>query len=286
MVRMTPLLDTLTEIAGEAAAIVRRIYSEGCAVRFKGPNDPVTIADCLANRHICDRLRARFPDCALVAEESLPEEYATYRTSERVFFIDPLDGTREFIQRTGEFVVMIGYLENDRATAGVIHSPLDDRVWIGQLGVGAYGRVGAGSFRALSVTAESDPARSRILVSRSQNAAAASHLTRTLGTQDLVAMGSAGLKGAGVAEGSADAYIGLGQAGKRWDVCAPDAIVTAAGGLFTDSDGNGFDYRAQDLTNTRGILAGNPPLFHAILEQLRRDDPSRAARSSRPPSAH
>jgi len=278
---MTPLLETLIEIADEAATIVRRVYGEGCPVRFKGPNDPVTIADCLANQHICARLRASFPDCVLVAEESPPEEYATYRDAERLFFIDPLDGTREFVQRTGEFVVMIGYVEDARATAGIIHSPLDGRVWIGQLGIGAFGRIGAEPFKALQVATEEDPARSRILVSRSQNLPAARRLTQALGTSDLVAMGSAGLKGAGVAEGSADAYIGLGNAGKRWDVCAPDAIVSAAGGCFADTDGCSFDYRAQDLANLRGIVAGNPRLVQAILEKLGRGDPASADSSSR-----
>lgn len=264
----SPLLETLAQIADEASAIVMRIYAQGFEVDYKGPNDPVTAADRLANTHICQRLGAVFPDSVIVAEESDPEGYAGYPTADRVFFVDPVDGTREFVRRSGEFVVMVGCVEKGRAVAGVIACPVDGRTWVGEVGTGAFLRQGRRSWTRISPSRTTDLAEARILVSRSQSAADAALLSRTLGSHAPQALGSAGLKGAGVAEGSADAYIAARHAGKRWDVCAPDAIISAAGGVCTDSRGNTLDYRAADLQNRLGLVAANPALHETIVHRL------------------
>ena len=100
-------LELLIAIAASAAVEVLRVYETPFQVDYKGPLDPVTAADRNANELICSQLTASFPDAAIVAEESAPETFANYRDHERVFFVDPVDGTNEFIQRNGEFVVMI-----------------------------------------------------------------------------------------------------------------------------------------------------------------------------------
>jgi len=109
---MTPEeLATLVGIAAEAAEVVSEVYKRPFNVEYKGPRDPVTEADKLANELICNRLALAFPGVPIVAEESPPERFANFRDSERVFFVDPVDGTREFVLKNGEFVVMIGVLE-------------------------------------------------------------------------------------------------------------------------------------------------------------------------------
>jgi 3'(2'), 5'-bisphosphate nucleotidase len=262
------LLETLTEIASEASAMIMRIYAEDFEVDYKGPDDPVTHADRQANTHICTRLGALFPDSVIVAEESEPEGYAQYATAERVFFVDPVDGTREFVRRSGEFVVMIGYVEHGRAIAGVIQCPVDGRTWVGEVGAGAFLRQSGQDWTRISPSQIMDVTKSRILVSRSQSPTDAALLTQKLGSHTLLALGSAGLKGAGVAEGSADAYIAARYAGKRWDVCAPDAIISAAGGVCTDCYGDALDYRAADLSNCLGLVAANPTLHETIIRRL------------------
>src|SRR5262245_32641974 len=99
---MQNIVANLIAIAAEAAQVVERIYATPFSVDYKGPSDPVTEADRLANELICERLHATYPSAAIVAEESAPDTFANFRNSECVFFVDPVDGTREFVDRNGE----------------------------------------------------------------------------------------------------------------------------------------------------------------------------------------
>ena len=262
------LLEALDAIAREAAVLIRQVYATKFSVDFKAPRDPVTEADRRANELICDRLHQLFPNVPIVAEESEPETFAGYRKAERIFFVDPLDGTREFVARNGEFVVMIGYVEGDRATASVIHAPESGTSWLGELGNGAYQTETDGSRRAISVSSVSTLADARIVGSRSHRNPAQEQALAALGARELVALGSAGLKASVVAHGSADAYVAPHYAGKRWDACAADALITAAGGKLTDSRGDLFDYRSERLDNDRGVVASNGLFHDAIIEKL------------------
>ncbi|HKO50635.1 MAG TPA: 3'(2'),5'-bisphosphate nucleotidase CysQ [Polyangiaceae bacterium] len=264
----SPLLETLDAIAREAAVLIRQVYATKFSVDFKAPRDPVTEADRQANELICDRLRELFPDVPIVAEESEPETFAGYRTAERIFFVDPLDGTREFVARNGEFVVMIGYVEGERATASVIHAPESGVSWLGELGTGAYQTESDGSRKPISVSSVTTLARARIVGSRSHRNPALEQALAALGARELVALGSAGLKASVVANGAADAYVAPHYAGKRWDACASDALISAAGGKLTDSRGDRFDYRSEKLDNDRGIVASNGLFHDAIIEKL------------------
>jgi 3'(2'), 5'-bisphosphate nucleotidase len=269
----TPLLRTLLEIARQAAEVVREIYEGAYDVEMKGPDDPVTTADKRANQIICDALRQAFPACPVVAEESEPTAYGDYRRAERFFLVDPVDGTREFVKRTGEFVVMLGCVEEHRATAGVIWSPTDGTRWAGLLGEGAVRAEADGPFRAISPSDLPEFADGTVLVSRAQGESEAARIREALGCTNLVAMGSAGLKGAAVADGRANAYVARKYAGKRWDACAPDAIVSAAGGLFSDSRGTPIDYRSEDLRNQFGLVASGERTHATIIARLNRGAP-------------
>jgi 3'(2'), 5'-bisphosphate nucleotidase len=269
----SPLLDCLVAITERAAAVVSEIYLEGFDVELKGPNDPVTTADRRANQLICDSLRDSFPGCPVVAEESDPSVFGDYRHAPRVFFVDPVDGTREFVRRTGEFVVMIGCVDDGIASAGIIWAPTTNTVWVGQRGHGALRRINDSDFVAIGPTETRVLSTAHMLVSRAQGTEESRALQSRLRTQTVAAMGSAGLKGAAVADGTADAYVALRYAGKRWDACAPDAIVSAAGAVFTDSQGMPIDYRSDDLANRRGLVAANAVLHRELLQRLR-EEPS------------
>ncbi len=262
------LIDTLDRVAREAAVLIRKVYSTEFSVDFKAPRDPVTEADRGANELICTRLAALFPGVPIVAEESEPAEFAGYRTAERIFFVDPLDGTREFVARNGEFVVMIGLVEGERATAGVIHAPESGVSWVGQVGEGAF-QIDAQLVRSpISVSATPTLTDARVVGSRSHRNPALEQALAALGARELLALGSAGLKGAAVARGTADAYVAPHYAGKRWDACASDALVTAAGGKLSNAWGEPFDYRSESLDNDRGILATNGHFHDSIVAQL------------------
>ncbi|HEX3774939.1 MAG TPA: inositol monophosphatase family protein [Polyangiaceae bacterium] len=262
------LVDVLDGVAREAATLIREVYRTNFEVDFKAPRDPVTLADRRANTLICERLNTLFPGVPIVAEESEPASFAGYHGAERIFFVDPLDGTREFVAKNGEFVVMIGLVEGARALAGVIHAPESGVSWLGQVGMGAEQVEQDGARSPLRVSEIRDLGRARIVGSRSHRNPALERALSNLGARELVALGSAGLKAAAVARGSSDAYVAPHYAGKRWDACAADALVTAAGGKLTNSDGEPFDYRAAELGNDRGIIASNGLVHDAILEKL------------------
>lgn len=262
------LVETLDGVAREAALLIREVYRTAFRVDFKGPRDPVTEADRGANALICERLSALFPDVPIVAEESDPQSFAGFRSAERIFFVDPLDGTREFVDKNGQFVVMIGYVDGARAMAGVIHAPELGVSWIGEVGTGAYQVNADGSRQPIQVSQVSTLSEARVVNSRSHRNPALELALAALAARELVPLGSAGLKAAAVARGAADAYVAPHYAGKRWDACAADALITAAGGKLTDVNGDLFDYRAADLGNDRGIIGSNGRFHDAILEKL------------------
>jgi 3'(2'), 5'-bisphosphate nucleotidase len=251
-----------------------RIHAEGFTVELKGPNDPVTRADRDANALICARLAEQFPDAAIIAEESVPgdRQVIAARVAERrVFFVDPLDGTREFADRRDDFAVMIGLAEGGRARLGVVVIPVT--------GLGLAGRVGEGglAFReepdgaraALHPSSVTDPGQATMVVSRSHRPTVADRVRGRLGIARELACGSVGVKVAKVAIAEADLYVHGGAGCKRWDTCAPEAILRGAGGTFTDLDGQLLDYADPDLAVKRGICATNGHLHAAVLAAAR-----------------
>ena len=266
---MSALLDDLVAISFEAANLVSEVYATAFTVDLKGPNDPVTSADLRANELICRRLGELYPDVPVVAEESAPERFHGYRTSERIFFVDPLDGTTEFVARNGQFVVMIGLVEGARATAGVVTAPATGTAWAGEVGSGAW-RIDASGVRGkIQVSDVTELGAASLVASRSHRSEMLERALALFGAREARSVGSAGLKGAEVASGMAEGYVAPGRVGKRWDACAVDALVTAAGGRFSDQDGNPFDYRAESLTNTDGLVATNGHLHEVLLERLK-----------------
>lgn len=257
----------MLEIAREAAAVINAVYATEFGVDYKSPLDPVTEADRRANALICDRLSHAFPGIPIVAEESEPSAFADFRSAPRVFFVDPLDGTREFVDRNGEFVVMIGLLEDERPVAGVIHAPATGLSWIALRGRGAWLVDDEGHHR-LSVTTTDALSGARVLSTRSHKSRELERALDALGAARVDALGSAGLKCVEVAAGKAEAYVATARAGSRWDLCAGQAIVEEAGGRLTDAYGERIDYRSESLVNTRGVIASNANLHGAIVARL------------------
>jgi 3'(2'), 5'-bisphosphate nucleotidase len=262
------LLDHLLEITVAAASEILKVYQTDFGVDYKSPQDPVTDADRRANALISARLLELMPDVPVVAEESEPGSFARFRESERIFFVDPLDGTRDFVARNGEFVVMIGLVEGTRATVGVVHAPVRGISWAASLGLGAFRVARDGTRTPISVSTTDDPAKAKLVVSRSRRDRDVERAIQLLHVAAAESLGSAGLKGVRVASGSADAYLALNVAGSRWDACAVDALVTAAGGRFTDSRGVPLDYRSTTLRNRGGLLASNGRLHDTIVQRL------------------
>lgn len=260
-------LATLIGIAREAATIVARVYATDFAVEYKRPGDPVTEADRQANELIVDRLGTAFPRVLVVAEESA-ESFSGWAGADRVFFVDPLDGTREFVAKNGEFAVMIGLAEEGAATMGVVLTPADGTVWAGAVGLGAWEIDGSGTKTSIHVSDTSELGQARVVVSRSHRADMLSALLTALKPREVVPCGSAGVKAARVASGRADLYLQPGKAGKRWDACGPEALVRAAGGRFTNAWGEPIEYATGALENDRGFVVSNGVLHDDVFAAL------------------
>ena len=264
---MNSELTTLVRIASEAARLVMEVYARDFSVDYKAPHDPVTEADRRANTLIVEQLSRAFPGVPIVAEESDPQTFVGFRDSERIFFVDPVDGTREFIDKNGEFAVMIGLVEGGRAVASVVDAPARGQAFAAWVGEGAY-LLEAGEARPIRVSGVSDIKQGRIVGSRSHRSAKLEQALARLQPRDVLVMGSAGLKGTLVASAVVEAYVAPGYAGKRWDACAADALVTAAGGVFSDTFGDPIDYRAPSLSNDRGLLASNGHVHEVLVASL------------------
>ncbi len=261
-------MEAMLAIATDAAGIVQRTYdTPGLQVEFKEGDDPVTAADRDANAFITAALARRFPGVPIVAEESDPTTFAGFQASPAAFFVDPLDGTREFVGRTGEFAVMLGLAEDGRPTAGAIVAPAKGRAFVAARGAGAVEVRADGTRMPIAVSAQTDIARATCVVSRWHRPPASDALLGKLGAR-LRVVGSAGLKGLEVATGEADLYVQPTMAGYLWDTCAPEAIARAAGAVFTDARGAPIDYRRARLDNHAGVCAGNPILHAAALARL------------------
>jgi len=261
-------IDVLVRIAAEAAKLVAEVYATPFVVDFKGPSDPVTEADRRANDHIVERLTREFPGVPIVAEESEPEAFANFAASSEIFFVDPVDGTNEFIERNPEFVVMIGLLSGEAPTLGVMHAPALGVAWAGAVGRGAERVLADGTRSPIRVSDTPELSSARLVSSRSHRSARLDRALAAIGPREVYTKGSAGLKGTEVAEGAADAHVAPFYAGKRWDACAAEALIRAAGGHVTDAYGDPLDYRGAGLSNDRGLVATNGRIHDAILQKL------------------
>jgi len=235
---MSPnLLPTIIEAALAAGAEIERIYAEGCEAEEKEDGSPVTIADRHAEAIILERLAAAFPDIPVLAEE----EAAAGRIPElgRLFFcVDPLDGTRGFVQRNGEFTVNIGLIEDGAPIAGVIYAPDSRLLYYGARGEGAFRARGGGATEPIRPRPR--PALGLTAVgSRSHGAHGTAAKGAHLGIAEFVASSSS-LKFCLVAEGTADLYPRHGPTAE-WDTAAGQAILEATGGRVMALDEDGFE---------------------------------------------
>jgi 3'(2'), 5'-bisphosphate nucleotidase len=272
MIDVIRAAEAALSAALEASHLVMRVYATAFSVEYKSQDDPVTRADREANALLCDRLDAALPGVPRVAEESDPSTYGGFERSDAAWFIDPLDGTREFVARNGEFAVMIGLAQGGRATVGVIVAPAWRRAFVGVVGHGAWEVANDGSRAPIRVSSRSSLLGASVLVSRSRPSTRVAPLLSATGTPAVI-HGSSGLKAVLVATGAHDVYVQPGPAGMRWDACASDALVEAAGGKFTEIAGHPIDYATDEIVNTEGLLATNGWLHASAVMALKSSIP-------------
>jgi 3'(2'), 5'-bisphosphate nucleotidase len=263
---LTAELSAAREIALEAAELVRSFHGPSMEVSHKLQNEPVTEADRAASELIVRRLREAFPDDAILSEE-LPDD-GSRLTNPRVWMVDPIDGTRDFIRGDSGYAVMIGLCIDGRPQVGVVAQPSTGQTWGGAVGQEAWKEMPDGSRHPLAPSSRKEPPGIRLVASKSHRTHDIDLFRQALGIGDELNIGGVGLKVSLVAEGSRDLYVYPGGRTKKWDSCAPEAILIAAGGRLTDTYGAPLVYTDQDLYNAGGLVASNGPLHDLVLSTI------------------
>jgi len=247
------LVDPVVAIARNAGDAILEVYATDFDVVAKEDESPLTQADLASHRIIERGLTELTPDIPILSEESGLPDFDERRRWTRYWLIDPLDGTREFVKRNGEFTVNIALIEANRPVLGIVHVPVAGKTYTGCDGAGASVRSGAGSRKLCVSDAAAEPVR--VVGSRSHRGASLDALIERLGNVEMVPMGSS-LKFCVVAEGSADIYPRLGPT-SEWDTAAAQAVVEQAGGAVLELDGRPLAYNAKaDILNPYFLVRG------------------------------
>jgi len=251
------LLPGVLEVARAAGRAILGIYARAdLGVETKADQSPLTAADHAAQAVIAEGLARLAPGIPLWSEESGVIGWETRRQWPEFWLVDPLDGTREFIKRNGEFTVNIALVRGHAAVLGVVHAPVLGRDYYGNASGGAFRSDGGGPGVPIHVRAPA-PVPVRVAGSRSHRGSSLDEVLARLGPHTLVAMGSS-LKFCLVAEGEADFYPRLGPT-SEWDTAAAQAMLEAAGGAVLDLDGEPLRYNTRpEVLNPSFIARGEP----------------------------
>ena len=252
------LHEAVIALAREAAAKILEVYESEFAVQHKDDRSPLTAADLASHRCILAGLERLAPDIPVLSEESKDLDIAARRQWSRFWLVDPLDGTREFVKRNGEFTVNIALVHLGAPVLGVVQAPVGGQVWHAVRGEHAYRRDGCQD-TVIRVRAPATPPL-RVAVSRSHRDAATDAFLARMGAIEEVSQGSS-LKFCRIAEGTVDVYPRFGPT-CEWDTAAGQCILHAAGGmLLSVAKGKPFRYnRRESLLNGDFIALGDPDL--------------------------
>ncbi len=249
--------NAVIELAREAGAKIMAIYAQDFAVEHKDDRSPLTAADLAAHRHIVAGLSVLTPHIPVLSEESASVSWDIRRQWTRYWLVDPLDGTREFVKKNGEFTVNIALIEDGAPTFGVVFAPALDEMLFGQRGIGAF--VCDGGKNVPVMTRKPADAPLRVAASRSHLDTRTAAAIERMGEVEPLGLGSS-LKFCRLAEGRLDVYPRFGPT-SEWDTAAGQAVLEAAGGAVLRLDGSVLNYNTKDsLLNPDFIALGDARL--------------------------
>lgn len=244
------VLDTMRKLSIMAGEEILKQYQQEIQVEYKEDQSPVTTADKAANAIIVKGLQNAFPRIPVLAEESADD--LTRLGKRYCFVVDPLDGTKEFIKKNGEFTVNIALVEEGKPIAGVIYVPVLGELYFAGRGIGAYS-IMKGQQKPIAVSKRIGDIR--LAKSRTYHAPELDKLIENNHITNIVIAGSA-YKGCILARGDVEVYYHFGRT-MEWDTAAMEILVTEAGGLFSGMDGRAFTYNKQNTENPTGFFALN-----------------------------
>ncbi|MBA3582861.1 MAG: 3'(2'),5'-bisphosphate nucleotidase CysQ [Gammaproteobacteria bacterium] len=254
LIEVEKLIPDVVQIAVNAGKAIMMVYNTEFEVEKKLDKSPVTQADLAAHDIIVAGLGALETVYPVLSEEEISVPFSTRRNWRTYWLVDPMDGTREFVKRNGEFVVSIALIHQHEAVLGVIYAPFLHTVYFASQHGGAYKQQAGDVMQSLQTRAA--PITPVIAGSRSHSDKRMTDYLQKLGDHQLIAMGSA-LKSCLVAEGSADLYLRLGLT-SEWDTAAAQCIVEEAGGYFVDTQGQRLLYNTKaELLNPEFLVYGD-----------------------------
>jgi len=247
-------IEPIAALAKEAGAAILEVYGGDFDVENKTDDSPLTEADLQSHRIIASGLADLSPPLPVISEEGGLPDFDTRRAWTRYWLVDPLDGTKEFVNRNGEFTVNIALIDEGRPVLGVVHVPVTGVTYVGAPELGAQRRDADDRRESIHVAARA-ASPVRIVGSRSHRSDGLAEFLAALGDTELVPMGSS-LKFCVVAEGSADLYPRFGPT-SEWDTAAAQAIVEHAGGAVVTLDGAPMRYNTKDdILNPHFLVIG------------------------------
>jgi 3'(2'), 5'-bisphosphate nucleotidase len=252
------------ELAKIAGTEVVRMRNGELTVDMKPGDEPVTAADRRANELIVQGLAASFPDDRIISEE-LPST-PSMMAAPRLWLVDPIDGTKDFIRGGDGFAVMIGLVIDGAPVLGVVHQPTLDRTFFATPDGGAHVLVN-GALERLAVSTVAIAGAARLVASASHRTPDIDRVKTQLGIDNEMNVGSVGVKLCLIANGTRDLYVNPAAKTKAWDTCAPEAILVGAGGRLTDLFGAPIDYRTE-LAHRRGLVASNGLIHDEVVSKL------------------
>ncbi|HXD34121.1 MAG TPA: 3'(2'),5'-bisphosphate nucleotidase CysQ [Pyrinomonadaceae bacterium] len=262
-------LGVAVDLARNAGSAILEFYNRPIEVLQKfdeNAREPVTLADRIANELIVAGLHRRFPDDGILAEES--EDTDRRLGKRRVWMVDPLDGTNGFIDGNGDFAVQIGLSVDGKAVLGVVYQPLTELLYRAVRGLGTWIESPDSDLIEARVSEHTSLAQMRLAASRSHRSPRMDRVVRALGVQHEVQRGSVGIKVGLIIEQQCDIYVHLSPRTKQWDTCAPQIILTEAGGTFSDLFGNAITYNAADVQHRNGLVATNGAAHEQVISTL------------------
>lgn len=262
-------LRVACELARSAGAAILEHYEGPIDVEQKHYDDdvePVTQADRIANELIVNGLKREFPDDGILAEESVDTKRRLGKS--RVWMVDPLDGTNGFIDGNGDFAVQIGLTEEGQCVAGVVYQPLTGVLYRAVRGEGTWIERPQFEPERAHVSNQIVLSDMRLAASRSHRSPRMNKVITQFGFREEVQRGSVGIKVGLLVEQQCDLYIHLSPRTKQWDTCAPEIILTEAGGRMSDLFGYPLSYNVPDVQNRNGLVASNGASHDQIIETL------------------
>ena len=249
----------------KAGQRVLSFYTKEYLITSKNGTSPITEADLDSHDILTAELKHCLP-CPVFSEEDATRQVPE---QQRIWLVDPLDGTKDFIAQTGDFSIMVALIENGKSVAGFVHAPLSKKFYYAVAGQGAFLDDGK-TVRRLHVSQEQDITKQSMFVSRFHRREPELALQRDLEIGQTVTMGSSGLKLCAIAEGCAHIYLNSSAETGIWDVAAGKVILEEAGGIVTDMFGSELEFDTKDPFNAKGFLASNNVAHGRLIETLAR----------------